>query len=234
MSNYESGDFSPTLIADQLGLCGRVRSNAFFVPLSLINNKSILDIGYGSCWFEQYIAKFFPSRVVGLDANPKLPKEPPSGMLFIRGSALSLPFGNAEFDTIVMREVLEHLPKHSEILAFKEIVRVMKKDARCFISTPFASAVSMVTDPAWWLIGHRHYKLHDIEEFSATSGLVVVQSFIIGGFWNILNLWNLYISKWFFAGKLSLESRLSKKEDIEYGHKNGFMTLFVELKRNES
>lgn len=46
-----------------------------------------------------------------------------------------LPFPNNKFDSILLSEVLEHVP--NPFLLFKEMTRILKKDGRIIVTTPF-------------------------------------------------------------------------------------------------
>ncbi len=47
-----------------------------------------------------------------------------------------LPFKDAYFDTVIAFEVLEHLPKEKHTQAIGELLRISRKGARLYISTP--------------------------------------------------------------------------------------------------
>jgi len=55
---------------------------------------------------------------------------------FVCASAGGLPFKSGSFDTVVILETIEHLPAEQQASVLNEIVRVSKKNAFVFISTP--------------------------------------------------------------------------------------------------
>lgn len=54
---------------------------------------------------------------------------------------------------------------------------------------------------------------------------------IKGGFYEMLYILNLYISKWIFRRKPFLENFFKVKSNIEY-KKDGFMTIFIQYIKN--
>ncbi|HVH15853.1 MAG TPA: methyltransferase domain-containing protein [Candidatus Angelobacter sp.] len=86
----------------------------------------------------------------------------------IRASALYLPFKTSAFSLILFSEVLEHLPRNTESRALREIRRVTIEDGLLILSTPSAEGfwgkVYWFSDPAFWLIDHRHYTIARLME----------------------------------------------------------------------
>jgi SAM-dependent methyltransferase len=79
----------------------------------------------------------------------------------VKATALVLPFKDNSFSLVVFSEVLEHLPPGTELQALREIYRVSQPGGILLLSTPSADGVwgrlYTVADPAFWIIGHRHY-----------------------------------------------------------------------------
>jgi len=93
----------------------------------------VLDVGCGSGVVTRAIlARVAPGgSVVGVDAQPallRLAQEQTPGADFRVGDALSLPFGDAEFDVVVCVTVLEHMPEAAR--AIPELVRVAQPGGR--------------------------------------------------------------------------------------------------------
>jgi len=55
---------------------------------------------------------------------------------FVCADAGSLPFKSAYFDTVIILEVIEHLPKDRHDRLLEEVLRVCRSGANVFISTP--------------------------------------------------------------------------------------------------
>lgn len=73
---------------------------------------------------------------------------------------MNLPFENDTFDTVCMFDVVEHLPKNTEDVVFKEISRVLKSGGKLYLSTPNNHILSVISDSAYFLIKHRHYNIY--------------------------------------------------------------------------
>jgi ubiquinone/menaquinone biosynthesis C-methylase UbiE len=200
-----------------------------------IKDKTVLDIGCGFGWLEYRLKKKI-KKIIGIDINKKditqAKKEIKSNMVtFLVGSGLKLPVRPNSIDVVVASEVIEHLQKNSETLFFKEINRVLKIRGKLFITTPFNDIRSKFFDPAWWLIGHRHYSLKSLKELSKKTNLHIVDYKIWGRGWSMLGLLNLYISKWIFHRKRFFEDFFYKKELSEMESNKGWMNLMVKYQK---
>jgi len=76
-----------------------------------------------------------------------------------RADACTLPFRSASFDVVTLLDVIEHLPKGMEAVAFSEASRVLEPNGYLVVSTPAAWRIGTVTDPLWMRYGHRHYEM---------------------------------------------------------------------------
>ncbi len=143
-----------------------------WVDHSDLKDRRILDIGCGFGWFDLVALDAGAAHVTGI--------EPVEGDLatargffddrnasFAVGSAIEIPFEDASFDTVVCWEVLEHIPKHHEPQAFREIHRVLRPGGVFYMSTPHDSPVIKFGDPAWWVAGHRHYTRERLQGFAS-------------------------------------------------------------------
>jgi len=96
--------------------------------------KNVLDIGCGSGYLLDLLAKSLPSSSLsGVDvyANSSTKK----GWKYKKADITDgLPFANNEFDCIILGEVIEHVPNPDFLL--REIRRVLKKKGTLIISTP--------------------------------------------------------------------------------------------------
>lgn len=86
-----------------------------------LENKPILEIGSGSLGITPYLGK----RVTGLDVNFSGPTS--ELLTCVYGSAVNIPFSNNTFDTVLLVDVLEHIPPKNRKKAIFEAVRVVKK-----------------------------------------------------------------------------------------------------------
>ncbi len=217
-------------------LNGRLLYGANLVQDVDIKNKNILNIGCGYGWFELNVLNRGVNKIVGMEISEndlKTVKENIQNkrVEFKIGDAISLPFENNSFDTIVSWEVIEHISKNTEDLMFAEANRVLKKDGVFYLSTPHKSFLSNIFDPAWWLIGHRHYSKKQITEYANKNSFEVLDIQIKGKIWSLLASLNMYISKWIFRRKPIFQNYFIRKENFEYEKNNGFANIFVKFRK---
>ena len=216
-------------------LSGRCRFCCDWLSAENITRKKVLEIGCGIGWFALYSAKKNVGHYVGIEhqRNNLFAAENnifDSRIDFQEASALELPYPDQSFDTLVIFDVIEHLPIDSEPQLFNEMFRVLKEGGGIFLSTPYASKISMVTDPAYWLIGHRHYSIKKLIQFGSDAGLLTKSVQIKGRLYEIVDLFNLYISKWIFRRSPFFENIIDKKVNEEY-KETGYMTIFIDFQK---
>lgn len=216
-------------------LHGRLRFTCTYVDQDDITGRDVLEIGSGYGWF-------------ALNAGPRsrsfIGVEPTDDDLrtarkyvthpqvrFERGSALALPFEPGSFDTVVSWEVLEHIPKGSEPVMFAEARRVLRPGGAFYLSTPFASLRSTALDPAYFLTGHRHYRARDLQSYAAMQGLEVRRLTVVGGWWEILQWWDIYVSKWILRRPPLFSTAMNRRNDRQFEHDDGFVCLFAAMRR---
>jgi ubiquinone/menaquinone biosynthesis C-methylase UbiE len=214
-------------------LFGRFEFSAHLVKETDIKNKHILDIGCGFGWFVNSALKRGAKEVAGLEISPEDLKTAKRNIhnkkaVFKVSGALKLPFGKSYFDTVVAWEVLEHIPQNTEHIMFQEVHRVLKRGGTFYLSTPYRSLVATVFDPAFWLTGHRHYSNSQIEIFGVDNQFRVNKVLLKGGFWSIVGMWDMYISKWIFRRERFFDSKLKVLEKKELkSNKGGFMQIYA-------
>lgn len=216
-------------------LSGRCRFCCDWLSAESITRKKVLEIGCGIGWFALNCAKKKVGHYVGIEhqRNNLFAAENnifDSRIDFQEASALELPYPDQSFDTLVIFDVIEHLPIDSEPQLFNEMFRVLKEGGGIFLSTPYASKISMVTDPAYWLIGHRHYSIKKLIQFGSDAGLLTKSVQIKGRLYEIVDLFNLYISKWIFRRSPFFENIIDKKVNEEY-KETGYMTIFIDFQK---
>jgi ubiquinone/menaquinone biosynthesis C-methylase UbiE len=148
---------------------------------------------------------------------------------FSVGSAIALPFPDGSFDTVVSWEVIEHIPRNTEVQMFAEMKRVLRPGGRIYLSTPYSSFITNLLDPAFILVGHRHYKPVDIERFAKESALKIEAMTVKGGIIDSIFVINLYISKWIFRRGPFFQAFFNQSADNRYLREHGTFQLFVEL-----
>jgi len=216
-------------------LYGRTRFAASFVDRKDIKGKKCLDIGCGYGWMELYLIGKEASLVTGTELDEKDLRTIKKYIHDTKikscvGNAISLPFSDKSFDTVISWEVIEHIPRDTEKTMFLEVWRVLKPGGVFYLSTPYFSW-STFFDPAWYLIGHRHYTKGKLLLLALKTGFHIGKVEIRGGFWEIVGLLNLYISKWIFRRGPLFEKALKEKLDNEWERKNGCANIFIQMRK---
>jgi SAM-dependent methyltransferase len=103
--------------------------------------KRILDIGFlGEIAHDSSLHKKIREQnpnayVAGLDTNKEALANCPFENCF-HGSFLEMPFENDSFDTVILCEVIEHVP--DSLQGFAEISRILKPGGELILTTPSA------------------------------------------------------------------------------------------------
>ena len=212
-------------------LHGRCRFSCDFVAPGDLRGRDVLDIGCGFGWFERFAAGHAPRRLTGIEprdadlaAARSIATE--TGATFLCAGAFELPFAAASLDTVCLWDVIEHVPRHSEPALFAEIARVLRPGGCLYLSTPCRSWRATVFDPAFWLIGHRHYTVARLAALAAPAGFRMTASTVRGRAFELLGILNLYFSKWVLRRQPLREEWFHRKQDAEYA-REGYMTVFV-------
>ncbi len=215
---------------------GQTLFSTQFVSDEDVFQKNILDVGCGYGWFELNAIQRGAFSITGTEESEeslataiKYAKD--EKIRFQVGDATDLPFNSDTFDTVVSWAVIEHIPVRSELKMLSEVHRVLKKHGAFYLSTPYAHIASNVLDPAWWLIGHRHYSKDTLVKMAEKSGFSVVDTVIKGGFWEILAVNNLYLSKWIFRRRPFFERTINAFQNKEYQKNNGFTNIFIKFRK---
>lgn len=199
-----------------------------------IKGKDVLDIG---CWtgqFETLIAPIAKS-VTGIDPNKKAinyAKRQVKKVKFVVSNAEVLPFKKHSFDTVTIMDVIEHVPQGTESQVFSEIYRVLKPNGTLILSTPNRHIVSILLDPAYFLIGHRHYSVNKLKDMLLEKGFIVTNTRLVG------NLWELVFHNIELLVKHLLKKSFTKPtwvmQAISQGYnKKGFAEVYLIAKKTQ-
>jgi SAM-dependent methyltransferase len=106
----------------------------------------ILDVGCGRGFYLNFLSRLTSDELYGLDLDPAVVSRarqnlPPSVQI-VRGDATALPFADAFFGSMIMSEILEHLPRDNYALA--EAYRVLRPGGVLAITVPYRDY------PFWW------------------------------------------------------------------------------------
>lgn len=118
-----------------------------------LKNMNVLDAGCGTGYGSLFMSQF-AKKVTGIDVSLESVEwcnehyAAQENLEFIQASLESLPFNDAEFDCIVIFEVIEHVDKNIQNMFLKEAKRVLKPDGTLIMSTPNKS---VYTDKSGYL-----------------------------------------------------------------------------------
>lgn len=123
---------TPLLIDDELDLL------ATLLPLA---GLEILELGCGAAALARALLQREPgARLTGLEVDERQHAKnlaaPQDRLVFLRGSAQAIPFGDARFDLVLMLKSLHHVPQPLMGKALDEAARVLKPGGHLYVSEP--------------------------------------------------------------------------------------------------
>lgn len=200
-------------------------------------DRVVLDVGCWIGWYERFMVEKGCKFVVGIDLDrDALCKAKKSFSAdrceFVCVSAHKLPFKLGGFDVVSMFDVLEHLPAGSEFDVLSEANKVLNTNGLLLVSVPNNHFLIKLLDPAYFLIGHRHYALNEVRDFLEKTGFNICEVKYGGGVAEALSMVLLYLFKHFFGMEVPFKSFLGYLRNKEYQGK-GFATLFIKAVKIE-
>lgn len=200
----------------------------FNFSLPYIKNRKVLDIG---CWTGQFekLASQKTKQIVGIDPGAsaiRVAKKMVPKAKFKVANATKLPFSRNSFDTVTILDVIEHIPLNSESVCLNEIKRVLKPGGHLILSTPSAHPLSVLLDPAYFIIGHRHYSLSKINELLKIADFKIIKIGYTGGVFTLSTAIIATILKHLLNRKFIISDWLQSKIDNEYKNK-GFAEIHL-------
>lgn len=191
--------------------------------------KDVLNVGCSFGWYERVALADGASRVVGIDVDDAalaIARADVPGVELRRASALALPFAEDTFDLVTMFDVIEHVPRGTEPAALGEARRVLRPGGTLALSTPNASPVSMVADPAW-PFGHRHYRTATIERLLASAGFERQSLRLAGGLWDGADMLLYYAWRHALRRARHPFDGIRRRADVEWRRARGRNTILV-------
>jgi SAM-dependent methyltransferase len=195
-----------------------------------VRNKVMLDVGCWIGWYERFMVGKGCEFIVGVDPDHKALRKAKENVRsprchFICASVFKLPFKSHIFDVVSMFEVLEHLPAGSDLHALREVNMILNINGSLLISVP-NNHFSKLLDPAYFLIGHRHYTLDEMSRSLEKMGFTIYEANYGGGVAEALSMVLLYVFKHLFDMEVPFKSSLEYLRNKEYQGR-GFATLFI-------
>lgn len=137
-AGFGSGPIKPQDLApiDELHIGGRAATEHVIAKLGLTAGQKLLDVGCGLGGATRYIAATFGCHVTGIDITPEFiavarkltERTGLSDRIDYRvASALSLPYGEAQFDVAITLHVAMNIKDRA--LFYREVARVLKPSA---------------------------------------------------------------------------------------------------------
>lgn len=210
-----------------VSISGRVRVILGMVKDQSLKGKVLVDVGSSFGWLENEVQDLGLKRTIGIEPDDKVREQAEKTVkksVFLKGNASSIPLKSSSADVVTLFDVIEHVPKGTEVSVLLEVKRILKKGGILLLSTPYSSRVNFL-DPAWFF-GHRHYSPDKVKEMLAQSGFKIIKMEVRGKVWAYLYLIWLYINKWLLGGNFPQSKWLEEKYDKDY-RGAGFHTIFL-------
>lgn len=174
------------------------------------SGSRIADIG---CWTGGLLALLGPhgpAELVGVDVpGPWLSvarQTAPSATLVEVSDLTDLPAAlYGQFEVVFFLETLEHLPRGSQSAAVRTLASLLAPGGKLVLSTP-AAGLAALLDPAWYLVGHRHYRLGRLVKLLSAAGLECSRCHYSGNLWTSVDTFFLYCYKHLLRRPYSAQS----------------------------
>lgn len=97
-----------------------------------VRGKRVLDVGGANGEFCEVLEKKFGADATNIDLSPGVNPWKKT----VTGSATNLPFGDHDFDLILARGILEHIPDNEQLVVLREMFRVCRNGGWGYVTIP--------------------------------------------------------------------------------------------------
>lgn len=180
-----------------------------------IAGQRVADVG---CWTGELLRvlePLHPTKLVGVDVDgPWLEiaqKLNRSTELVAVPRLTEIPSQlRAKFDRVFFLETLEHLQRGSEASVLASVSSMLVSGGQLIMSVPVAG-LGALSDPAWYLVGHRHYRRRTLTRLFEEVGMEVVDCMYSGNIWTSVDTLLLYLNKHILQRPYSSPTGLTRK-----------------------
>ena len=195
--------------------------------LPSVVGKNFVDIG---CWtggLLRLLRDEGANHLIGLDIPGSwlsyARKSVPEATFYEITSISEFPSDlDGKFDHVMFLETIEHIPRKSEASALNRISKLLNPNGMLILSTP-AAGIAQLLDPAWYLVGHRHYRLHKLESLINGADMEIMEVRYWGDFVTMINVILMYVWKHLFHRTYKPLLSITERTTLVYSHRR---TLF--------
>lgn len=197
-----------------------------------VKGKKILDVG---SWTGPYSTLIYKTakNITAVDIEEealKVLKKNLPRVECVKAESHNLPFPSKTFDTVTFWDVIEHIPIGYELATLKEINRVLKRNGYLFMATVNKNFWSDLLDPAYFLVGHRHYTENQLIQMLKDSGFWIEEVKKTGSLFNSLYALFFYFFKHVLRAKMPTISYVERKMEKDFSSP-GFIQIVIRAKK---
>jgi 2-polyprenyl-3-methyl-5-hydroxy-6-metoxy-1,4-benzoquinol methylase len=211
--------------------------NNIFLKNINFSGRTVCEVGPGFGWFVKFLVDQKAKKIDVYDINLENKEHILSlanatdSVIEFKNPTDVFSFGEKKYDYIFAFEVMEHIKPNSELKFMKALKNALDENGVLIMSTPSDDIRAKYLDPALYLTGHRHYGIKHYKKYSDIVGLKVIDYELAGGWFAIIDLYNLYIAKWIFRRKRFFEDFFKRRSTLDYfNNKKPFNTVMVKMK----
>lgn len=136
-------------------------------PSRWIRGDRVLDVGCGPGYDTSELQQR-GIEAIGLDiSSDALRMAARQSLTVVRGEPTAYPFGDSTFDSVVLSQVLEHLPDPCG--ALREVYRILRPNGRLLILLPNSKSLQRYAFGSHWVNWHLPYHLWHFDAQSVTT-----------------------------------------------------------------